>query len=226
MGTVNASDVTMNEELTVLLTESKRLHEDRRMWDNNIFRLFSLLLSISAVCLAAVIQVRTKSLPSHISQSFYWEILVIAYPYIIYVFTFIFLVLNGAISHNSAYLVYIEKRINEIIGKSLLIWEEQIAQKSFYSLKSSYMYATVLIIISVLILTIYCITFNLELFRETKYYTNYIIINAVAGTIILSLLIYTFMFEKKNIFKSLKRNFKVIILKRRRKKVIVTNTSD
>ena len=75
-----------------------------------------------------------------------------------------------------------------------------------------------ILILSVAVLTIYCIVLSLDIFSDTKYYTGYITINGIAGILILGILIYTFAFEKKNIFKFLKGNLKRILINKKRRK--------
>ncbi len=87
--------------IEILLEEYNRLHQDRRNWDNNIFQLFVLLITITSLGVTAVLQQRAQSIginPTMVNETFnFWDYFIMAYPYITYLFTLIFLVLSGVI---------------------------------------------------------------------------------------------------------------------------------
>jgi len=179
-------------ELQVLLEEYERLRQDRRNWDNNIFHLFGLLLTISAVCVTALIQVRSNSV---VEESF-WKITVIAYPYVIYIFSLAFLILSGAIVHNSAYLIVMEKKINLILGKAYFVWEDTVVRESFYKTNSTYLIASLFMSILLIVLTILCILQGISFLYESQYLHYYIYSNVIIMALLILILRHHFFSER------------------------------
>lgn len=200
------------EKIEILLVEFDRLHQDRRNWDNNIFQLFVLLVTITSVGVAAILQHRLQAIElSHTNGEpvfAFWDYFIMSYPYMTYLFALIFLILSGSITHNSASLLKIENKINELVDQKVLFWENVIIHKSYYKPSSTYFLSTVLLSIFFIVLDIYCINISLKLFEGTIYKTAYIWLNSICIGAIVLLLIYHISLEKKIINKRIVKFFK------------------
>ena len=201
-----------NTLLEILKVEYQRLRDDRRNQNNNLFQLFVLLLSISVLGVASVVQFKYGLNNNETSNTIlrinsFWDIVTISYPFISYIFLSVFFVLSDAILHNSVALSLIEKKINEELKIHALNWEEMAVQNSLYKTHSTNLQATILIVVLFLSADIVCIYNSTLLFQDGTYQSIYTAVNCALLIIFLAMLVYHGFFERKKLRKKFEKKY-------------------